>query len=205
MGGIGSGKSSVVRHVDGLTLKVIGADKIGHDLLANPQVCSQIKDVFGQGVFSDPVTVNRSELAKRVFGNSPEHTEQLKQLNQILHPKIRQAIESEIRNVSGDVDAIILDAALLLEAGWDAQCDRLVFIDTPLELRVQRVQQNRNWSSAELAQREAAQMPVDQKKSFADYVVDNSGSLTTAAEQMEKFLRSFLKQYKDQSQHFGNA
>ena len=143
-------------------------------------------------MFSDETTVDRSKLAERVFGDSAEQKGALKQLNEILHPAIRREIHSEIDSVSMDFDAVILDAALLLEGGWDATCDWLIFIDTPIELRQERVQENRGWSVDELYKREATQISVSSKKDRANFVVNNSGTLAAAAAQMTQIFRSLL-------------
>ena len=192
LGGVGSGKSSVVRHVTGFSFHIIDADKIGHALLSDPSIQSQLKACFGEKIFSDTSTVSRPELAARVFGNTPEHESARTQLNEILHPAIRKNIHSEIDSVSRDVDAVILDAALLLEGGWDATCNWLIFVDTPLHLRQQRVLESRGWSADELARREASQWGIDAKKDRADFVVDNSGSVEDTASHMKQIFKSLL-------------
>ena len=87
---------------------------------------------------------------------------------------------------------MILDAALLLEGGWDDHCDWLVFIDTPLEIRRQRVKENRNWSADELSRRESTQWDISEKKQRADYIVDNSGLPEESAAQMKTVIQSIL-------------
>lgn len=197
LGGIGSGKSSVVRHVSDLNLLIIDADKIGHDLLLSSDIKAQIRTSFGAAVFDDRGAVDRSGLAEIVFGSSSEQHEALKQLEQILHPAIRREIQTQIGTVSRDVDAVILDAALLLEAGWDAECNWLIFVETPVEIREQRVIRNRGWSAEELARREATQLMISAKRDQADFIVDNSGSMGDAAAGMSQILTSLLSADSD--------
>ena len=192
LGGIGSGKSSVVRHVSGLNLLIIDADTIGHELLLNSEIQSQIRTSFGAAVFDQTGAIDRSRLADVVFGTSMQQQEALKRLEQILHPAIHGKIQSKIETASRDVDAVILDAALLLEAGWDAECDWLIFVDTAAEIREQRVIRNRGWSAEELARREATQWNVDAKRDQADFIVDNSGSMDDAAASMSQIFTSLL-------------
>lgn len=192
LGGIGSGKSSVVRQVSSYNLHIIDADKVGHRLLSDTEIQNQLRNQFGPDIFLDKQTIDRSRLATRVFGDTPEHQTALKQLNAILHPAIRREIHSEIDSVSGDVDAIVLDAALLLEGGWDATCDWLIFVDTPEALRQQRVQENRGWSADELSKREATQWTIDTKKQRADFLIDNSGTIEAAAAQMTQIFTSLI-------------
>lgn len=194
LGGIGSGKSSVVRHVDGLKLHIIDADKIGHELLLDSAIQNRIRQAFGEQVFQNPTTIDRSQLAAKVFGESDEHTAARSALNEIMHPAIRRQIHSEIDSVSMDVDAVILDAALLLEGGWDTTCTWLLFVNTPKEIRLQRVRDNRAWSADELDRREASQISVDLKRQRADFEIDNSGSIENAAQQMKRTIESILPQ-----------
>ena len=196
LGGIGSGKSSVIRRVQGFRLLIVDADKIGHELLAAPEVTLQMRQTFGGGVFAENGRIDRHRVAKIVFGPTDQHKSALKQLEHILHPAIHQETRRQIISASHDVDAIIWDAALLLEAGWADECHALIFIDTPLEIRQHRVQVNRGWSADELAQREAAQYPIETKRAKADFVVDNSGDIQSAALQMSNFLSAIIQQHQ---------
>ncbi len=161
-------------------------------MLLNSEIQSQIRTSFGAAVFEDTGAVDRSRLAQVVFGTSVEQQEALKRLEQILHPAIRRRIQSQIETASRDVDAVILDAALLLEAGWDAECDWLIFVDTAAEIREQRVVRNRGWSAEELARREATQWNLEAKRDRADFIVDNSGLMDDAAANMNQIFTSLL-------------
>ncbi|MCA9014880.1 MAG: dephospho-CoA kinase, partial [Planctomycetaceae bacterium] len=176
LGGIGSGKSSVVRGVTGLKLFIIDADKIGHELLARSSVRDRIANEFGANVISVDGQVDRGQLGRIVFAETEDGAHARRQLEEILHPAIRSEITTKLKTIPDDTDAIVLDAALLLEAGWDSQCDRLIFVDTPQHLRQERVKSNRGWSAEELARREAAQWDLRRKRDAADGVVDNSGT-----------------------------
>lgn len=192
LGGIGSGKSSVIRHVTGFHLQIIDADKIGHDLLQDADVLSQLTQTFPSSVFDSSGHVVRSKLAQLVFGDSKEQQAALNQLEQIIHPAIRREIVAQLDTLADGIDAVILDAAILLEAGWASVCDYLIYIDTPKPLRLKRVNTNRNWSAEELDRREAAQLPPDKKKQHADFIVDNSGTLDEAAAQMTQILQQLV-------------
>ena len=172
---------------------MIDADRIGHSQLEREEIRGALVDVFGASVLDERGEVDRQALGKRVFGDSPEHAERLAQLNQIVHPVIRSEIHRQIETAPQDADAIILDAALLLESGWAAECDAIVMIDTPLELRRQRVVETRGWSIEEHSRREAAQLSLQKKRQASQFVVDNSGSPEAAAAQMEQFLRTVIK------------
>ncbi len=196
VGGIGSGKSTVIRHVRRFRLLMIDADQLAHEQMQQAEVLDRIKENFGSSVLTAGGEVDRQKLAERVFGSSPAHLNARRTLEQILHPVIRQEVVRIVNEASQDVDAVILDAALLLEAGWADDCDALIFVDTPFAIRQARVRQNRGWSEDELARREAVQLPVELKRTRAGFVVDNSGSLDESARQMEHHLESIIHPVK---------
>lgn len=190
VGGIGSGKSSIPEAVSDLRLLIIDADRIGHQQLQIGQIQQQLVQQFGNQILQDDGQINRSALASCVFGDTAAHTAALEQLNRIVRPGIRSEIRRQRAQAPHDVDAIILDAALLLEAGWAEDCDLLVFIDTPEELRIRRVTETRNWSAAELHRREAAQLPLHRKQEACDIIIQNSGTLEASANELSRSIRT---------------
>ncbi len=207
IGGIGSGKSSVTRRLREISLaagrpvEVIDADQLGHQVLLSPNVTDRIRERFGDAVFepispSGPISpmISRSTLARIVFGTDPSAETARRDLERIVHPEIRSLAERQIRELRqrGDVAVILLDAALLLEAGWDSVCDLVAFIETPDAVRLARVQAGRGWSAEELAKREASQWPLPRKRAAADVVIDNSGSVDDAAEHLNQIIRQKL-------------
>ena len=195
VGGVGAGKSSVVRKVTALKLFVIDADRIGHELLLTNDIRSKLCSAFGEEILDTTGSVRRELLAAKVFGASETQTSDRIRLNEILHPAIREEIYRSINQAPQDVDAIILDAALLLEAGWADECDAVIFIDTPLEVRQQRVAVNRGWSTEELQRREASQWSLSKKRELARFVVDNSGLLQVAVDQLTSVLEKIVQEH----------
>jgi dephospho-CoA kinase len=118
--------------------------------------------------------IDRKALGAIVFADGSARRD----LEAILHPRMRatfeRAIDRTIRR--GGHKAIILDAALLYEAGWDELCDLVVFVDAPTSQRVDRVKSTRGWTAAELATREAAQMSLEKKRERADAVLENNST-----------------------------
>ncbi len=192
LGGVGSGKSSVIRQVTEFQLQIIDADKIGHDLLQGSNVLKQLRQIFPASIFNSRGQIIRSKLAQQVFGESAEQKTGLNQLEQIIHPAIRCEIKAQIQTVVPSVDAVILDAAILLETGWAEECDHLIYIDTPEAQRIERVKFSRNWSAEELERRECTQLPLETKRQRADFIVDNSATMEQAVQQMTRILRSLV-------------
>jgi dephospho-CoA kinase len=196
VGGVGSGKSALARRLaasgdgPGGKFVVIDGDEVGHHVLREPQVKEEIRNRFGDSVFDERGEVIRSALGRRVFGPAAAHREARTELEKIVHPRIGTAFAEQIAaaRASGDVTAVLLDAAVLLEAGWKDQCDAVVFVDAPDRHRLERVAAGRGWNEEELRKRESSQLPLEAKRHAADYVVENSGSLDEAAARLERVV-----------------
>ena len=89
---------------------------------------------------------------------------------------------------SGSYQILILDAAILLEAGWNELCDAVVFIETPFEIRLKRAELDRGWNESQLRQREASQYPLERKRELADKTILNQGELNEAVEALIAFV-----------------
>ena len=190
-GGIGSGKSAVARWLaERRNIRVIDGDAIGHEVLRHSDIKKRLHAEFGSGIFSADGDIDRRPLAALVFGASPEQRNVRRRLEEIVHPDIRRVISETIsrETASHNIDVIILDAAVLLEAGWNDVCTAVVFVDSPLEARQKRVQQSRGWSGDDLQQRETSQMGLDEKKSHADLIISNDSTLERAGHQLEEFV-----------------
>jgi dephospho-CoA kinase len=204
VGGVGAGKSSIIRQVTKTRLCIIDADRIGHEQLLVDDIRKQIVSEFGDQVLDEHGEIDRRRLAAEVFGSSSLHQQKLERLNGIVHPAIQSEIRRQIRAVTNDVDAIIIDAALLLEAGWKEECDALVFVDTPIQQRQARVALTRGWSADEHQRRESSQWSLERKRESCQFVVDNSGPPEPAAKHMEQFLKEIIQQKKQQADSGGD-
>lgn len=190
VGGIGSGKSSVARwlaeHCGG---RLIDADVVGHQVLLREEVQRDLHREFGDAVFAGG-RIDRRRLGELVFGDRPEQVAARLTLEQIVHPVMGEIIKEEIvaARSSEDVRLIVLDAAILLETGWRAHCDLVVFVDVPRDERLRRVASARGWSDDELTRREASQWPLESKRRQADIVIDNSLTVEAAGRQLVEQL-----------------
>ncbi len=192
VGGIGSGKTSLADEVGRrMRSRRLDGDTTGHQVLRQPDVKRQLRDLFGDDVFDASGEVIRPAVAARVFGSGRAETEARRKLESIVHPRIRELLQQELDRLRrrGDVELIILDAPVLLESGWASLCDAIVFVDAPREQRLARVL-GRGWTAAEFDRREASQLSVEEKRCRADFVVNNSGDLAAAGEQLAAWLIS---------------
>jgi dephospho-CoA kinase len=193
VGGIASGKSAVAEALAQRGAVVFNADQIGHAVLQRPAVRDELVAQWGAGILDGAGGISRPEVAKLVFGESPAALANRKFLEELLHPLIRAQIEAEIRQLpDADVPAVVIDAPLLIESGWNEVCQAVLFVDAPRDQRLARAQQNRGWTPEDFARREAAQMPIDQKKGWSTHRISNSGSLSELDREVERFWTAVI-------------
>jgi dephospho-CoA kinase len=189
IGGIGSGKSLVAAELarDGGVL--IAGDVLGHEALRQPDIQAALVARWGERVLDAHGAVDRKRVAAIVFADTAE----LRALETLTHPYIEHRIREEIAKARArpEVRRIVLDAAILLEAGWHAVCDRLLFIDAPRALRMERLAVKRGWSKQELQDRENAQMPLAEKRRRADAVIENAAD----PEQVASHVRALRERW----------
>ena len=188
VGGVGSGKSTAAAELAALGCRVIDADALGHELLEEPQVKAELKKRWGEGIFREDGSVDRAAVAKIVFSDRAE----LEALNSIMHPLMRKSMEAEIAAARSDpgVAAVVLDAAVLFEAGWDDLCTAVVFVSAPRPVRLARLSGKRRLDAGEIALREKFQISLDNKARKCDYTIDNSSSVRRLRKRVgELFLR----------------
>jgi dephospho-CoA kinase len=186
IGGIGSGKSQVAAAFARHGARIIAGDQLAHAALRDAGLRARVAARWGESVLDEDGEIDRPRLAAIVFADSAE----LKALEAITHPWIRQRIRAEMDAVRNDpqVPLIVLDAAIMVEAGWSEVCDRLIYIEAPREVRLQRVTRQRGWTAKEVEAREQAQLPLTEKVLRADHVLDNSASLEHLNHQVNDLL-----------------
>jgi len=176
VGGVGAGKSTAAAELVRLGCALVDADAIGHELLRRKVVKRELRRRWGAGVFSPDGEVSRKALAAAVFG-SPDD---LKALNRIMHPRMRREMERRIAKARRDpnVPAVVIDAAVLLEAGWDDLCSHVVFVRAPACVRARRVHASRGWDRKTWRSRENSQISLDRKAKRCYLAVVNSSSVS---------------------------
>lgn len=173
-GGIASGKSFVASGLESLGCVSVNADQLGHDVLHVPEVIQRLRQTFGPSILAAEGTIDRKRLAAVVFGDNDEALANRRKLERIVHPEIRKLAEQKIEQLRSSPTpprAIIVDAPLLVEAGWVNLCDYILFIDTPDEVRMQRAL-GRGWTRQQWQDREAAQASMEQKRRAATHFID---------------------------------
>lgn len=187
IGAIGGGKSTAARCFAARGGFVIDADALGHEALRQPGIVERVVGRWGDGVRRADGSLDRREIGRIVFANPTERSA----LEALVFPYIAGRCTAEIRKAMTDptVAFVVLDAAVLLEAGWDGAADRIVYVDAPREQRVARLAARSGWSEADLTAREAAQWPAESKKARADAVIVNDAGVDELQEQVDRLLR----------------
>jgi dephospho-CoA kinase len=175
-GGIGAGKSTVTQMLEELGAAVIDADKVGHQIyLPDLPAWREIVETFGREVLHADRTINRQALGKLVFADP----EALRTLNRIVHPKMfaRMAeLIAELR-ARGGMKAIVIEAAILIEANWQPLADQIWLVVASEPVVIERLARQRNLSPEQVRTRIAAQLSNEERLKHTHVVIRNDGSL----------------------------
>jgi dephospho-CoA kinase len=183
-GGIGSGKTTVAQFLKELGAVVIDADKVGHEVLrSDAEVWQEVVAAFGEGVLTPNGSISREKLGRMVFG-APES---LPKLNTIMHRRIAERVgaQLEVYRKQG-VRVVVIEAPLLLEAGWASQVDE-VWVTVASEATIlKRLKGRTGLSKAESLERVRAQMSVAERVKRADVVIDTDCELGELKEKVSE-------------------
>lgn len=157
----------------------VDADQLAHEaLLPGSEVYAQIKSAFPD-VFKDDGNVDRVKLAGQIFGDEPKR----KKIEAIIHPYVFQRIASEISDACEKV--AVVEVPLLFETGFDVYCAENIVVSAEAEQVVERLQE-KGFEKKDIEARLQAQMPLEEKKKRATYVIDNAQNFEETKEQVEK-------------------
>lgn len=191
IGGIGAGKSSVAALFAKHGCAVIDSDALAHDALQTAPVKRELLAWLGEAILEADGSVSRRAVGRIVFGDPVK----LERLNALIHPLVHQRRKELMVQYERDpgICAMVWDSPLLLEAGLDRECDGVVYVGAPEEVRMQRLRQSRGWPAEELRRREKLQIPLDKKALVADYCIDNGGDKAASEDQVLRVLSLFMK------------
>ena len=166
-GGIGSGKTTIANQFKSLGVPIYIADDEAKKLMNSDSVLEKIKKTFGEELVDDNI-LNREKLAQIVFSNP----EKLKQLNQIVHPEVKKHFLKWL-NKHKNHPYIIKEAAILFESGSYKDCDFIITVTAPLEIRIQRILKRDNTTREDILNRIENQWNDEDKVSKSDFVIQN--------------------------------
>jgi len=194
VGGIGSGKSTVARVFESLGCVVSDSDASVREILTLPSVQRVLADWWGERIFAPDGSIDRSRIAQIVFESPIER----RKLEGLIHPLVHEKRHEQVQQArSQGASGVIIDAPLLFEAGVDSECDAIVFVDVPREIRLERLKSTRGWDAQELDRREKAQLGLEQKRNRSDYVLSNTGLPDELHGRVARVLSSIQKDLRD--------
>jgi dephospho-CoA kinase len=174
-GSIAVGKSSVLAVFREMGCATLDADKIAHSVMEpDREAYSDVVREFGEEILAADRTIDRAKLGAVIFADA----ERRKRLNEIVHPRViaeQNRLLAEIEEQSPDSIAII-DAALMIESGGYKRLDKLIVVFCDARSQLERLMRRNNLSREEAELRIRAQMSSDEKRKYADYEIDTSGT-----------------------------
>jgi dephospho-CoA kinase len=188
-GGIASGKSTISSMLTDLDMPVVDADKIAREVV-NPgeKAYEKVIQTFGKEVLLADEKIDRKKLGSIIFADEVKR----KQLNQIVHPAVREEIlkQRDALVVAG-VKCVVLDIPLLYESKLTHFVDKTLVVAVDEKVQLERLMKRDESDEAEARQRIQSQIPICEKVALADAVIDNNGAKQVSYEQLEHILKGW--------------
>lgn len=188
-GGIGAGKSTVAQLFEERGVPIVDADAIARDVVKPGEpALAELVEHFGDSILGAGGELNRGKLAEVAFADAESN----EALNAIMHPAISAETAKRIDALRGDHSVIVHDVPLLVEAGLAGDYDLTVLVDTPAEVRLQRLTELRGMDPEDAKKRIAAQATDEQRRAVCDVALDNSGDIEHLRAQFEQMWERFI-------------
>jgi len=188
-GGIGAGKSTVAQLFEERGVPIVDADAIARDVVKPGEpALAELVEHFGDSILGADGELNRGKLAEVAFADAESH----EALNAIMHPAISAETAKRIDALRGDHSVIVHDVPLLVEAGLTGNYDLTVLVDTPAQIRLQRLTELRGMDPEDAKKRIAAQATDEQRRAACDVALDNSGDIEHLRAQFEEMWERFI-------------
>jgi dephospho-CoA kinase len=200
-GGVACGKSTIGQMLVARGAHLVRADDIAHQLMQpGKAVYEKVRQHFGPSIVHQDGSIDRLKLAEAAFGAG-----RVEELNRIVHPAVIDYQNRWMKETGGrEADAVVIvEAALILEAGVEGRFDKLIVVTCRAEQKPERFAARQKLpldaARAEVERRSAAQVPDEEKTRAADYVIDNSGNIAAAERQVDALWPELQRLAKQQS------
>ena len=196
-GGIGTGKSEAARYLVSLGAALIDADLVGHEAYRpHAEAWERVVEAFGEGILQPNGEIDRRSLGAIVFSDP----EQLARLNGIMHPLMARMVQEKIEALRNEgKGVVVVEAALLFEAGWDSLVQEVWVTDASEEAVIHRLEQRNGMSEGEARKRLSSQMSRSERLQRADHVIDNSGDLAKMKNEINELWETRVKERIEQT------
>ena len=182
-GGIGSGKSTVTKFLAELGAPIIDADKVGHAIYApDGPAYRDVIAAFGSEILASDGTIDRRKLGPIVFADAGA----LKRLNSIVHPKMFSRMGEMIEHLraGGERNPIVVEAAILIEANWQALFDEIWLVIASKEQVVERIERDRGLKPEQTKARIRAQLSDEERQKHSTLLITNNGTIDELREKV---------------------
>lgn len=193
-GGVGCGKSKVLEYIrDNYNCRIILADDIGNKVKEPGECCYQpMIDLFGEDIIdknNPDGNFDKQAIARKIFSDQSL----LLKINDIIHPAVKEYFlnEKEIETQKGEIDFLFLEAALLIECGYNQYVDEMWYIFAEESVRRERLKVSRNYSDEKIDSIMKSQLSEEKFRANSDFVIDNTGDLEDTYKQIERKMSQF--------------
>lgn len=188
-GGLGSGKSAAMKIFFELGANTMNADDIAKNILrVDRNIVEKIKSTFGEECYLDGELQN-AVLAERAFRSQ----ETLDQLNAISHPALKAHLEKYIAATRAVPGILMVEVAILLEAGYQDVFDKVLLVTADEDIRLKRAVERKTISEESIKERMALQMQENEKRKYADFIIENNGDEAALREACARFWKEIVK------------
>ena len=188
-GGVGAGKSELLAYIEkNYNSRILLADTVGHLVKEPGQPCyEKLVALLGKEILSPDGQIDRKAMAERIFADP----ELLEQVNGMIHPAVETYILEQIHleQMRGTLDFFFIEAALLIECGYEDKVDELWYIYADREVRARRLKASRGYSDEKIQEIMDSQLSEEEFRRHCQVVIDNSGSLQDAYRQIDEILK----------------
>ncbi|MEP0828097.1 MAG: dephospho-CoA kinase [bacterium] len=187
-GRIGTGKSEVAKILKQFGALVISADSIGKAVVNNkPAVLKRLVRGFGEGIIDKRGKLNRRKLGRLALANEDSR----RRLNEIVHPFLLRELDRQVKISLKRNRIVVVDAALLIDWGWQKKVDRVILVQAPDRICIERLLK-KGYSVAEARARLDSQLPDSVLKEHADIIISNSKSLDVLQVKVKRAMQRLL-------------
>ena len=191
-GSIGTGKSTVSRYLQKRGIPVLDADQMVKDLYADKKFCRELSVHFGENILNEQGYIDTLLFGRLVF----ENKEWLQQLNRMIHPRIKVEFEKRKALLSNGHPIVVYDIPLLYEANMEELVDVVALVCLDKQKQIARIRERDNRTLEQIEQIIGYQMPQEEKKERADYVLNNNGTKEALYQQIDDMISDVMSRYE---------
>lgn len=190
-GGVGAGKSEILSYIrQHYACKIYLADEVAHKVKEKGETCYDLLvELLGEGILAPDGQIDKGKMAAVIFADE----EVLKKVNEIVHPQVKEYLTARMEEALNNpsVELFFIEAALLIEAGYQDIVDELWYIHADREVRKARLAKNRGYSPEKIEQIMNSQLSEEVFYKTCDFVIDNSGEIGDSYMQIRKKLNAY--------------